>query len=102
MTGAGNCPPAEEWTAEESGITQIPSHASNKEYDADMAQWLTPRQQEVAILLALGYTCREISERVGCAVKTVDTHRSHILERLDLRDNVDLARLALRRGWVTL
>jgi DNA-binding NarL/FixJ family response regulator len=63
---------------------------------------LTQRQQQVAILLALGRNHHEIATEIGCGVKTVDTHRASVLSRLKLRNNVELARHALREGWVTL
>ncbi len=63
---------------------------------------LTPTQRKVAELLALGYTCREIAERLGSHVKTIDTHRAAILLRLGLRNNVAIARFAVREAWVPL
>lgn len=63
---------------------------------------LTQRQQQVAVLLSLGRNHHEIAVEIGCGVKTVDTHRAAVLARLGLRNNVELARHALRAGWVTL
>jgi len=57
---------------------------------------------EVAKLLAVGETNRKIATMLGISIKTVDTHRGHVMQRLELRNNVDLARHALRKGWVTL
>lgn len=61
---------------------------------------LTPREREVATLLAVGEPNREIARALGCSVKTIDTHRGHVLRKLHCRNNVDLARLAIRRGYV--
>jgi DNA-binding NarL/FixJ family response regulator len=63
---------------------------------------LTPREFEVAKLLAIGLNGHEIAERLDMSVKTFDTHRGHLLKKLDLRNNVELARHALREAWVTL
>ena len=63
-------------------------------------QRLSPTQFKVAVALATGFTCREIAQQLGISVKTVDTHRGAVLRRLDLRNNVTLARLALREKWV--
>lgn len=81
-----------------------PAPAPTPEPVAPPAIWpgLTPMQTEVARRLALGATSREVAVELGIAVKTVDTHRSHVLKRLGLRNNVDLARHALRCGYVAL
>lgn len=63
---------------------------------------LTEREMQVAKLLALGKTSHEVADELGISVKTVDTHRGHLLEKLALRNNVELARHALRVEWVSL
>ena len=86
----------EVWIAEESGVREIP--CQHIDDDPVSASALTNRQREVAVLLALGYTCQEVGERLGCSVKTADSHRGAVLRRLNLHGNADLARFALRRG----
>jgi len=61
---------------------------------------LTDRERAVALLLALGEKNAEIAAALGISIKTVDTHRGHILKKLKCRNNVDLARLAIREGYV--
>lgn len=61
---------------------------------------LTAREVEVAIALAHGDGCQEIAIKLGISVKTIDTHRSHVLKKLGCRNAVDLCRLAIRRGVV--
>ena len=63
---------------------------------------LTPRQLQVAAMLALGRTNASIARELGISVKTVDTHRQDIMLKLELANNVELARAALRVGLVTL
>jgi DNA-binding CsgD family transcriptional regulator len=58
---------------------------------------LTPRQREVAELIALGYTNGEIANQLGCDKRTVGSHRNAILGKLGVRNNVELARLFLDR-----
>lgn len=53
---------------------------------------LSPREEQVAELLALGHKCREIAEKLGVSTQTIDTHRAHILKKLGLRNVVELAR----------
>ena len=61
---------------------------------------LTPRELEVVKLVAEGHTSDEIAEALVIAKKTVEHHRSNILEKLGMRDRVDLTRYAIRRGLV--
>lgn len=63
---------------------------------------LTRREREIARLLALGATNGEIVQALGIGIKTVDTHRGHLMRKLNLRNNVELARAALRNGFVSL
>ena len=51
-------------------------------------------------LIAEGYTSRAIGEELGISDKTVDRHRSNVLDKLSMRDRVDLTRYAIRRGLV--
>ena len=62
---------------------------------------LTAREAEVADLLARGYRTTEIGPMLFISVKTVDTHRGHILKKLGLRCAVALARYAIRLGIVS-
>jgi DNA-binding NarL/FixJ family response regulator len=61
---------------------------------------LTPRELEIVKLVAEGHTSDEIAEALVIAKKTVEHHRSHILEKLGMRDRVELTRYAIRRGLV--
>jgi DNA-binding NarL/FixJ family response regulator len=61
---------------------------------------LTPRELEIVKLVAEGYTTDEIAETLVISKKTVEHHRSHILEKLGMRDRVELTRYAIRRGLV--
>jgi DNA-binding NarL/FixJ family response regulator len=61
---------------------------------------LTPRESEILKLIAEGYSGREIADELVISQKTVDRHRSNILEKLGLRDRVDLTRYAIRRGLI--
>lgn len=65
---------------------------------APSAPELSPREREVLRLAALGYTHREIAERVGLSVKTVDAYCSRICAKLGLQNRVQLVRYALLQG----
>jgi two-component system, NarL family, invasion response regulator UvrY len=68
---------------------------------ADPVDVLTDREFQVLRLLASGQTNREIAEALGLSVKTVDAHRLNILGKLELRNNSDLTKFAIRHGIVT-
>jgi DNA-binding NarL/FixJ family response regulator len=61
---------------------------------------LTPRELEIVKLVAEGHTTDEIADTLVISKKTVEHHRSHILEKLGMRDRVELTRYAIRRGLV--
>jgi DNA-binding NarL/FixJ family response regulator len=61
---------------------------------------LTPRELEVVKLIAEGHTSDEIAETLVISKKTVDRHRSNVLEKLGMRNRVELTRYAIRRGLV--
>jgi len=59
---------------------------------------LTPRQRQILQLVAESYSTRQIAERLFLSIKTVETHRSQIMERLDIHDVPGLVRFAIRHG----
>jgi len=61
---------------------------------------LTARQREVLRLIAVGKSTKEIAFLLNLSVKTVETHRAQIMERLGIRDVAGLVRYALRTGLV--
>lgn len=61
---------------------------------------LSPRELEVVKLIAEAYTNEEIAEALVISKKTVERHRENILEKLGMRDRVELTRFAIRRGLV--
>ena len=61
---------------------------------------LSMREMQVLRRLALGNTNREIAETYGISVKTVDTYRSRLLKKLDLRNNAELSRFAIQNRLI--
>jgi DNA-binding NarL/FixJ family response regulator len=61
---------------------------------------LTPREQEVVKLIAEAHTNREIAEILQLSEKTVESHRARVLQKLGMRDRVELVRYAIRSGLV--
>lgn len=63
---------------------------------------LTHRELQVTRGISYGLSNSEISDDMGISTKTFDTHRGHALRKLELRNNVALARRAIASGLVTL
>jgi len=61
---------------------------------------LAGREIEVAQLLTRGHINREIADRLDVSVKTVETYKARIMEKLGLRSRADLVQYAIRRGWL--
>src|SRR3979411_1042623 len=61
---------------------------------------LTPRELEVLKLIAEGHSSKEIATTLVLSIKTVESHRANILNKLGMRDRVDLTRYAIRRGLI--
>ena len=61
---------------------------------------LTPREREVLQLIAEGKTTKDIAGLLGLSVKTVESHRTRLMEKLDIRQTAGLVRYAIRRGLI--
>ena len=64
------------------------------------ADILTPRELQILKLIAEAYTSKKIAEMLVISIKTVERHRANILEKLGMRDRVELTRYAIKRGLV--
>jgi DNA-binding NarL/FixJ family response regulator len=65
---------------------------------AETAEPLTPREREVAQLLAEGRSNKEVAARLDVSVKTVETHRAALMRKIGARSVVDIVRYAVRNG----
>jgi DNA-binding NarL/FixJ family response regulator len=63
---------------------------------------LTPKEREVLQLLAEGKTTKEIAASLFLSPKTVDTHRQHIMDKLEIRSIAELTKYAIREGLTSL
>lgn len=72
-----------------------------EEKDDSFGATLTPREREVLKLLAEGKNTKEIAYSFNLSVKTVEAHRQHIMEKLDLHNVAALTKYAIREGLTT-
>ncbi|MEZ5426692.1 MAG: response regulator transcription factor [Pyrinomonadaceae bacterium] len=68
----------------------------------DKYETLTTREREVFHLTAEGLTNNEIAERLGISVRTAETHRSNLMNKLDIHNQAELTRYAIRRGIISM
>ncbi len=61
---------------------------------------LSERETEVLRLIALGHSNKEIAAQLDISVKTVETYKTRLMEKLDLHSRADIVRYALRQGWL--
>ncbi|MBU5465579.1 response regulator transcription factor [Virgibacillus sp. MSJ-26] len=66
--------------------------------DTDTFNLLSDREKEVLALIAKGYSNREIAEQLIISVKTVETHRSNLMEKLQMKTRPELVNIALKKG----
>jgi two-component system response regulator NreC len=59
---------------------------------------LSQREQEVLTLLALGHTNKEIADQLSISIRTAETHRAHVMQKLELNTRAELVRYALTTG----
>jgi two-component system response regulator NreC len=79
----------------------IYSGAFEKEVESDTYGKLSRREREVLQLVAQGYTNQQMADRLFLSVKTIETYKTRVMEKLDLHSRVELVRYALQRGLLT-
>lgn len=61
---------------------------------------LTRREEDVLRLIAQGHSNKEIAQQLNIAVKTVESHKANLMQKLELRTRTEIVRYALRQGWL--
>jgi len=77
-------------------VLQRLGHDSGDPYER-----LTTRERQVLQLIAEGKTNRQVAEQLGVATKTIDSHRSHLMRKLNIHDQTSLVKYAIRKGIVS-
>jgi two-component system response regulator NreC len=65
-----------------------------------MTKPLTPREEEILALLAEGQSNRAVAERLGISGRTVESHRAHMMIKLQCKSVVEMIKYALRNGFI--
>lgn len=75
----------------------FPEHYAQKQE----SEPLSDREKEILQLVAMGYTNKQIAERLVISIKTVESHKAHVKEKLDLKGRAELVRYAVEHGLLT-
>lgn len=79
-------------------VNQLQRRSAAEERQSRLESKLSEREREVLKLIAEGYTNKEIADMIFLSVKTVETHKAHIMDKLELRSRAELVRYALDNG----
>lgn len=82
--------------------TLIQERIEHKDTGSKIKDILTPREQELFKLLADGHSNQDIAEKLIISIKTVQTHRAHIMEKLNLNNRTELIKYAIRQGIISV
>ncbi len=80
--------------------TLISDYVRQVERGDETPDSLTERELEVLKLVAEGFTNRQIAFKLNISIKTVQTHRANLMDKLNLHDRTELVRYAIRRGLI--
>jgi DNA-binding NarL/FixJ family response regulator len=80
----------------------VPRVALNDTNQAELLDRLTPRQREILVRIAEGQSTKEIARALDISVKTVESHRSQLTERLSIHDVAGLVRFAIKAGLINV
>jgi DNA-binding NarL/FixJ family response regulator len=83
-----------------SAVTALVRDYVERGGDEEHFDVLTPRELEVLKLIAEAQTSKQIAQQLFISIKTVERHRQNILDKLGMRDRVELTRYAIRRGLI--
>lgn len=83
-------------------VRRVGADADREDSEIPPLERLTMRQREILQLIAEGHTTQEIAGILNISVKTVETHRMQLMDRLDIHDIAGLVRFAIRVGLISL
>ena len=78
------------------------AHLAGRHGKEAATEELTPREREVAQLIAEGHSTKEIANLLGVSAKTIDKHRTRMMEKLRVHDAVAVTRYAIQAGMVSI
>jgi len=83
-------------------LRRISDVSAEKEKGPDIFKQLTSRQREILQLIAEGNSTKEIANKLNVSIKTIETHRMQLMDRIGIHDVAGLVRYAIRMGIITV
>lgn len=80
----------------------IQEYLTKEEIGPSTSSELTDRESEILKLIAEGISVSDISNQLFVSIKTINTHKQHILEKLNLKTTTDIIKYALKKGIISL
>jgi len=81
-------------------VARAHAHAAASEAGRARRTAVSDRETEVLRLMAIGHSNKEIAERLGLSVKTVEVHKTNAMRKLGFRGRIDVVRYAMLQGWL--
>lgn len=88
------------WFDEAFGQTVRDALANPRIQSDRLVEQLTPREREIAMLIASSHSSKEVARRLGLSIKTAENHRSNLMRKLGVHDVAGLVRFLVRQGLV--
>lgn len=88
------------WFNDDFGRTVRQALASPSHLQEGALDQLTPREREIAVLIARSHSSKEVAGRLDISIKTAENHRANLMRKLGVRDVAGLVRFAVRQGLV--
>ncbi len=88
------------WFNEDFSRTVRQALASPAQHGDGMIDLLTPREREIAVLIAKSHSSKEVAGRLSISIKTAENHRANLMRKLSVRDVAGLVRFVVRQGLV--
>lgn len=82
------------------GREMVMEYVSTHDRDEEITGTLTPREMELARLLAEGYSTREAADWLNISIKTAETHRASIMRKLDGKNVTDIVKFCIRNNII--
>lgn len=88
------------WFDEAFGQTVRDALANPRIQSDRLVDLLTPREREIALLIAASHSSKEVAHRLGLSIKTAENHRSNLMRKLGVHDVAGLVRYMIRQGLI--
>jgi DNA-binding NarL/FixJ family response regulator len=88
------------WFNEDFSRTVRQALASPAHLGEGMIDQLTPREREIAVLIAQSHSSKEVAGHLNISIKTAENHRANLMRKLGVRDVAGLVRFVVRQGLV--